>query len=103
MSFLWLNLTTYAQGDKEAASNITVSPLMDRHKEGVSKSQCDFLSKVVVPLFEQWVSTFPAALPLLQNTICNLQQWESARSLSKDIMTASFNSKLKRLSLGRPE
>ena len=41
-----------AQGDKEAAANLPVSPLMDRKKEGVAVSQKGFFSIVVMPQFQ---------------------------------------------------
>lgn len=71
------------QGDKEAAHRMAISPLMDRRKEGVTKSQCDFLERLVIPMFEVWVAAFPDAKPLLSNAQSNLRMWKSATSASK--------------------
>ena len=52
-----------------------ISPLMDRRKHGVSRSQCDFLDVVALPLFRLWAAAFPGAQPIARNTEANLQRW----------------------------
>ena len=74
------NAVTQVQGDKEKASRLPVSPLMDRAKDGVSKSQCDFLSKVALPMFEAWAAVFPRAAPMVANTEANLKLWKGVQA-----------------------
>ena len=54
-----------------------ISPLMDRRKHGVSRSQCDFLDVVALPMFRLWAAAFPAASPIVRNTEANLQCWRA--------------------------
>jgi len=42
----------YRQGDREKAAQLPVSPLFDRAKPGVTKSQVGFFDVVVLPLFQ---------------------------------------------------
>jgi hypothetical protein len=45
----------FRQGDKEKAAGLSVSPLMDRSKAGVTKSQVGFFDIVAMPLFQAYV------------------------------------------------
>jgi hypothetical protein len=40
------------------------------------QSQCDFLEKVALPMFEVWAAVFPNAEPILTNTEANLKLWK---------------------------
>ena len=63
-----------------------ISPLMDRRKHGVSRSQCDFLDVVALPLFRLWAAAFPGAAPIVKNTEANFQRWRTqmeAQALKK--------------------
>jgi hypothetical protein len=51
----------FRQGDVERASGLPVTPLFDRTKPGVSKSQLAFMDIVVLPLFRALAAAFPAA------------------------------------------
>ncbi len=42
----------FRQGDREKSFGLAVSPLMDRTKSGVTKSQCGFYNVVALPLFK---------------------------------------------------
>jgi len=42
----------WRQGDQEKAANLPLSPLFDRDKPGVTKSQVDFLEVIALPLFK---------------------------------------------------
>lgn len=53
---------------------------MDRSKDGVSKSQCDFLSKVALPMFKAWAAVFPRAAPMVANTEANLGLWRGVQA-----------------------
>ena len=65
----------FAQGDKEKALKLPISPLMDRTKEGVTKSQIYFLNVVAIPLFTQLTKTFPGTKELLDNLMVNFGRW----------------------------
>ena len=41
----------FRQGDRERSLGQPVSPLMDRNKEGVLKSQCGFFNVVALPMY----------------------------------------------------
>ena len=56
----------FLQGDLEKAKGYPVSPLMDRDKAGVSKSQTGFFNAIVLPLFSSLVD----ALPQARSTLC---------------------------------
>ena len=42
----------FLQGDRERSLGQTVSPLMDRTKAGITKSQCGFFTVVAQPMFK---------------------------------------------------
>ena len=42
----------YRQGDREQSEGLPVSPLFDRNKPGVTKSQVGFFDVVILPLFQ---------------------------------------------------
>ena len=65
----------FAQGDKEKALKLPISPLMDRTKEGVTKSQIYFLNVVAIPLFTQLAKAFPGTKELLDNLMANFGRW----------------------------
>jgi hypothetical protein len=50
----------FRQGDAEKEAGLTVTPLFDRSKPGVFKSQVAFMDIVVVPLFQAMAGHFPA-------------------------------------------
>ncbi|KAL6746520.1 hypothetical protein V8C86DRAFT_2445088, partial [Haematococcus lacustris] len=53
-------------GDRERKAGLVVSPLMDRSKDGITKSQVGFFDIVALPLFYTWAAVFPEALPLVR-------------------------------------
>ena len=65
----------FRQGDLEKAKGYPVSPLMDRDKEGITRSQPGFFNFIVLPLFTSWASALPAMEPLLQQVRRNHQMW----------------------------
>lgn len=66
----------FAQGDKEEEQGaISKSPLMDREKAGITKSQVGFFKIVVVPLFASFCTAFPSAEPMLDSLNRNLKLW----------------------------
>ena len=58
-------LKFFIQGDLEHRSNLPISPLMDRTKEGITKSQPGFFSIVALPLYQSFSTYFPGCRPLL--------------------------------------
>jgi hypothetical protein len=56
----------FRQGDAEKAAGLPVTPLFDRSKPGVTKSQVAFMDIVAVPLFRALAQAFPGTEPLLQ-------------------------------------
>lgn len=62
------------------AAKLPISPLMDRTGDGVSKSQCDFLERVALPLFRVWATMFPGATPMVTGAEANLQRWLAAKA-----------------------
>ncbi|KAG2441292.1 hypothetical protein HYH02_009885 [Chlamydomonas schloesseri] len=54
----------FRQGDKEKALGIPISPLFDRAKQGVSKSQVGFYDFVALPLVHALAGAFPGTQPL---------------------------------------
>ncbi|GIL70062.1 hypothetical protein Vretimale_3337 [Volvox reticuliferus] len=67
----------FRQGDKEKSMHMMVSPLMDRCKDGITKSQVGFFDIVALPLFYSWASVFHEALPLVRAVEDNCNRWRS--------------------------
>lgn len=65
----------FRQGDKEGEAGLPISPLMDRNKGGVTKSQTGFYSIVALPQFQAFCANFPACTPLLEAIKDNYQMW----------------------------
>ncbi|KAG1653750.1 hypothetical protein FOA52_008720 [Chlamydomonas sp. UWO 241] len=65
----------FFQGDREALLGQAVSPLMDRTKAGVTKSQCGFFNFVAIPMFTNFVQAFPGASEMLSNLKANHACW----------------------------
>ncbi|KAG2485168.1 hypothetical protein HYH03_016058 [Edaphochlamys debaryana] len=65
----------FRQGDKEKALGLPISPLFDRAKQGVSKSQVGFYDFVALPLVHALVGAFPAAEPLMCTFVSNYNHW----------------------------
>mmetsp|Transcript_34412 Transcript_34412/g.76444 ORF Transcript_34412/g.76444 Transcript_34412/m.76444 type:complete len:639 (+) Transcript_34412:160-2076(+) len=65
----------FRQGDKEKARHMMVSPLMDRCKDGITKSQVGFFDIVALPLFYSWATVFHEALPMVRAVEDNCNKW----------------------------
>ncbi|MEW5312657.1 MAG: hypothetical protein WDW38_004274 [Sanguina aurantia] len=70
----------FRQGDREKKLQMLVSPLMDRSKDGISKSQNGFFDIVALPLFYSWASVFQDALPLVRAVEENCNIWKTLDS-----------------------
>ncbi len=64
------------QGDQERALSLPISPLMDRHKGGVTSSQTGFFDFVALPLFEAVAHALPGCQPLLDGVRANYKVWK---------------------------
>ena len=53
-----------------------ISPLFDRTKQGVSKSQVGFYDFVVLPLFHACAAAFPGTQPMLRCALDNYHKWK---------------------------
>eukprot|EP00798_Chlamydomonas_sp_ICE-L_P004146 gene4146-14244_t len=65
----------FRQGDREEVADHQISPLMDRNKTGITKSQPGFFKVVVKPLFSALSTAFPMASPMLDATEDNCNMW----------------------------
>ncbi|GFH21166.1 3',5'-cyclic-nucleotide phosphodiesterase [Haematococcus lacustris] len=59
----------FAQGDAERAQGLPISPLCDRTKQGVTKSQVGFFEFVALPMFNNFTARFTGTKPLLQGVL----------------------------------
>ncbi|GIL94723.1 hypothetical protein Vretimale_939 [Volvox reticuliferus] len=65
----------FRQGDRERELGLSISPLFDRAKQGVSKSQVGFYDFVALPLVHALSSAFPGAHQLMIDLVCNYNHW----------------------------
>lgn len=84
----------FRQGDKERASNLPVSPFMDRHKPAYEKSQSGFIQFIVLPIYEVFVDAFGTpetpCLKHCQDHLADMQQTiATASSMSVAIQKPS--------------
>ncbi|GFH21001.1 3'5'-cyclic nucleotide phosphodiesterase [Haematococcus lacustris] len=67
----------FLQGDVERADGLPLSPLCDRTKQGITKSQVGFFDFVALPLFNNFAARFTAAKPLLAGVMRNYRHWQA--------------------------
>lgn len=67
----------FLQGDAERAAGLSISPLCDRTKAGVLKSQIGFYDVVALPLYRTFVSRFKDASPMLDALMSNYRHWQA--------------------------
>ncbi|GIL58437.1 hypothetical protein Vafri_13573 [Volvox africanus] len=67
----------FRQGDKERQLGIPISPLFDRSKQGVSKSQVGFYEFVALPMVHALCSAFPGTSTLMRCFLRNYNHWRS--------------------------
>ncbi|GFH22595.1 3'5'-cyclic nucleotide phosphodiesterase [Haematococcus lacustris] len=65
----------FTQGDAERAHGLPISPLCDRTKQGITKSQVGFFDFVALPLFNNFTTRFTAAKPLLSGVTLLAPGW----------------------------
>ncbi|KAG2439842.1 hypothetical protein HYH02_010474 [Chlamydomonas schloesseri] len=79
----------FRQGDKEKALGIPISPLFDRGKQGVSKSQVGFYEFVALPLAHALTSVFPGAAPLMRCFESNYMHWKAVDAAATAVPQAA--------------
>ena len=79
----------FRQGDRERAAGLNVSPLMDRTKGGVTKSQSGFFNIVALPMYTAFAQAFPEAAPMLAAVKANLEFWAQAEAIAAAAATAA--------------
>jgi hypothetical protein len=72
----------FSQGDAEIKASLTITPLMDRRRPGVSNhgNSVGFFQTFVIPMLEPWVELYPNCKPILTQARANL---EEHRNLSR--------------------
>ncbi|GAX78429.1 hypothetical protein CEUSTIGMA_g5870.t1 [Chlamydomonas eustigma] len=105
----WVSLLEeemFLQGDLERVSGLQggVSPLMDRTKGGITRSQCGFFNVVAMPMFSALAHVFPSAVEMLHNLNSNFEMWSNmenaagtsasinAEAISQSVVTAEEDS-----------
>eukprot|EP00882_Tetradesmus_deserticola_P032196 GHRQ01036444.1.p1 GENE.GHRQ01036444.1~~GHRQ01036444.1.p1 ORF type:complete len:100 (+),score=32.14 GHRQ01036444.1:37-336(+) len=68
---------TCEQGDRERAVGLPVSPLMDRSKQGISRSQVGFFDIVALPFYTSLAQRFPGCRPMLEAVLENYAVWKA--------------------------
>jgi cAMP-specific phosphodiesterase 4 len=65
----------FRQGDAELAAGLPISPLFDRRKTGITKSQVGFFDIVVIPSFYALTRVFQPCQPLFSYVMRNYKAW----------------------------
>ena len=71
----------HAQGDREKALRLRVTPLMDRNATGMFKTQMAFLDMVAMPMFDTFADNFNFAEKIRDGVKLNLAHWKMVDSL----------------------
>ena len=64
----------FAQGDRERSMEMAISPLMDRHRPGMSVSQRGFFEAIAIPLFGRLHNILPETAAMLSGAKRNMQE-----------------------------
>ncbi|KAJ9521684.1 hypothetical protein QJQ45_015392, partial [Haematococcus lacustris] len=79
----------FTQGDAERAHGLPISPLCDRTKQGITKSQVGFFDFVALPLFNNFTTRFTAAKPLLSGVMANYRYWQLQAAAAVEAQAAA--------------
>ncbi|KAJ9521888.1 hypothetical protein QJQ45_024758, partial [Haematococcus lacustris] len=79
----------FTQGDAERAHGLPISPLCDRTKQGITKSQVGFFDFVALPLFNNFTTRFTAAKPLLSGVMANYRHWQLQAAAAVEAQAAA--------------
>lgn len=66
----------YQQGDKERNLGMTISPMMDRERPNMEKSQVFFIDVIVLPLFETVAQILPEMQLCVDSLNANKKFWQ---------------------------
>jgi hypothetical protein len=72
----------FMQGDAEQAAGMPITPLFDRTKPGVTKSQVAFMDIVAIPLFKAMTEVYHGTEPFLEGVSaaimhkCGFNHWK---------------------------
>lgn len=80
----------FRQGDVERQNGMAISPLFDRSKQGITKSQVGFFDIVIIPLFHTFGKVFSNSRPLLTYVMRNYRYWSGAWHPSTVCCTAAY-------------
>ncbi|KXZ47713.1 hypothetical protein GPECTOR_33g595 [Gonium pectorale] len=83
----------FRQGDMEKLHHLPVSPLFDRSKPGVTKSQVGFFDIVVIPLLNAFSRVFSNTKPLLTYTMRNYKYWSEIQKREQQAAAAAAGRK----------
>jgi hypothetical protein len=75
----------FQQGDMEKRFGMAPSPLCDREKGGITKSQVGFFKVVMMPLLTSFIARFPDARLLLDIASENLAHWMNVEASSQTL------------------
>jgi hypothetical protein len=67
----------WRQGDQEKVLGLPISPLCDRAKPNLEKSQIGFINFVVKPLYSTWMELVPEAQVCYREMEKNLAYWQA--------------------------
>ncbi|GFR48408.1 hypothetical protein Agub_g10302 [Astrephomene gubernaculifera] len=73
----------FRQGDMERQLGLPISPLFDRSKQGVSKSQVGFFDFVALPLVFALSKAFPGAQSLMRCFWSNYNHWRTVDGMPR--------------------
>ena len=74
----------FRQGDMEQSLSIEISPLMNRFKQGLMKTQPEFFDIISLPLFTHLCSAFPGVKTYLDNCLKNRKHWSNIEDTTPD-------------------
>lgn len=70
----------FLQGDRERVLGQPISPLMDRAKSGIQRSQTGFFSVVAQPMYTALAQAFPECQALVDNLSLNFTHWKAVEA-----------------------
>ncbi|EFJ48932.1 3'5'-cyclic nucleotide phosphodiesterase [Volvox carteri f. nagariensis] len=83
----------FRQGDMEKLHSLPVSPLFDRCKPGITKSQVGFFDIVVIPLLNCFSRVFSNTKPLLTYTMRNYKYWADLQKMEQAVGNGNTSGK----------
>jgi len=72
----------FAQGDREKAFGLPISPLMNRETTNIARSQCGFIDVIIAPLYNAMSEIIPQMRECVAHMRYNKDFWSSLSVLS---------------------